>query len=174
MKDTVIYVRVSQADQNCDTQLVHLREYCQRMGYPIVKEYVDHGFSGKTDKRPAFEQLLQDMRDRKFNTLLVFKLDRVGRSLQHLLGFLQELRNRQVDFISLTENINTSTPHGELIWNILGSFAQYERQIIVARTMAGLARAKMEGKRLGRPMGSKDKAGKRRKSGYLLRWANSK
>jgi len=171
-KRIVIYARTSQADQTTENQVIALRDYCYRMQYEIVDEYIDNGYSGKTDKRPEFERLLSDMRSRKFDCIAVWRIDRVGRSLQHLLNFLQELRNRQIDFISITELIDTTTPHGELIWNILGAFSQYERSIIVARTKAGLARAKKQGKILGRPFGSKDKK-RRRKSGYLQRW-NSK
>ena len=173
MKRVGTYARVSSADQNPDTQLVHLREYCQRMGHQIIEEYIDEGFTGSNDKRPAFERLLGDMRQDKFDMVIVWKIDRVGRSLQNLLNFLQELRNKQIDFISTTEAIDTSTPHGELIWQVLGAFAQYEKALIVARTKAGLERAKREGKKLGRPRGSRDKK-YRRKSGYIIRWAKSK
>jgi len=172
LNNVVIYARTSQADQNAETQLLALRDYCERMNYNITDEYVDSGFSGKNTNRPQFERLLADMRVKKIQCILVWKIDRVGRSLQHLLSFLQELRNKNVDFISITENIDTTTPHGELIWNILGSFAQYERSIIVARTNAGLARARAEGKTLGRPRGSSDKK-RRKKSGYYARWAKT-
>lgn len=171
MRTIALYARTSMSDQSTETQLIALRDYCQRMGFQITSEYVDNGFSGKDTIRPEFERLLEDMRSKKFQAILTWKLDRVGRSLQHLLNFLQELRNRKVDFISMTEMIDTTTPHGELIWNILGAFAQYERSIIVSRTLAGLERARRQGKQLGRPKGKKD--GKvRRKSGYYARWAS--
>jgi len=169
-KNVVLYARTSMSDQNSNTQLMALRDYCNRMDYNITHEYVDDGCSGKDTNRPQFELLMNDMREKRFNTILTFKIDRIGRSLQHLLSFLQELRKKQIDFISLSENLDTSTSHGELIWSILGAFAQYERSIIIERTKAGLNRAKREGKRLGRPKGSTDKK-VRRKSGYYTRWA---
>ncbi|MDP8264165.1 MAG: recombinase family protein [Candidatus Aceula lacicola] len=171
-KRIVIYARTSQSDQTTENQVIALRDYCSRMQYEIVDEYIDSGYSGKTDKRPEFERLLNDMRSREFDCIAVWRIDRVGRSLQHLLNFLQELRNRQIDFISITELIDTATPHGELIWNILGAFSQYERSIIVSRTKAGLERARRQGIKLGRPFGSKDKK-RRKRSGYYSRWANS-
>lgn len=164
-----IYARVSTAEQTTETQLLPLRDYCQRNCYEIYEQYIDDGFSGKDDKRPAFERMLNDMRGKKFECIVVWKIDRVGRSLQHLLNFLAELRKRNVHFVSTTEQIDTSTPHGELIWNIMGAFAQFERSIIVSRTKAGLERAKKEGKTLGRPKGSKDLK-LRRVSGYYMRW----
>ena len=163
-----LYIRVSTQDQQVQNQLLPLRDYCARMSYEIVDEYVDEGWSGKDTKRPDFERMLTDMRAKRFDCIVVWKIDRVGRSLQHLLTFLQELRNRKVDFISITEMIDTTTPHGELIWNIMAAFAQYERSIIVSRTMAGLDRAKREGKTLGRPKGKKDSR-PRVKSGYYIR-----
>jgi DNA invertase Pin-like site-specific DNA recombinase len=158
------------SDQNTDTQRLALKNYCQQMDYQIIEEYIDNGFSGSNTKRPAFERLLKDMREGKVSCILVFKTDRIGRSLLHLLSFLQELRNRKVDFISLTEMINTTTPQGELIWSILGAFGQYERSIIIERTKAGLARARAEGKQIGRPKGKKDSR-PREKEGYFRRWA---
>jgi len=168
-KQCVLYVRVSTSEQTSENQLLALREYAQRMGFPIVAEYIDDGFSGKDDKRPAFEKLMKDMREKKFDCILVWKIDRIGRSLQHLLSFLQELRNKKMDFISMTESLDTTTPHGELIWNVLASVSQYERSLIVARTKAGLERARAEGKQIGRRKGQKDKK-PRKKDGYFRRW----
>ena len=170
MRNLVIYCRTSLAEQNTDTQRLALKNYCQQMGYVITEEYLDSGFSGSDIKRPAFERLLKDMREGKFHCLMVWKIDRVGRSLQHLLSFLQELRNRTVDFISMTEMIDTTTPHGELIWSVLGAVAQYERSILITRTKAGMERAKAEGKHIGRPKGLKDSK-PRQKEGYFRRWA---
>ncbi|NQT22544.1 MAG: recombinase family protein [Candidatus Omnitrophica bacterium] len=166
-----IYARVSTNDQNIDTQLLPLKEYCKRMNYTIVDKYVDKGFSGKDDKRPQFERLLADMRvSNGFNCLVVYKLDRIGRSLKHLLNLFEEFKNRGVEFISLTQNINTGTPEGKMFWQMLGVFAEFERELIVARTNSGLNRARKQGKTLGRPKGSKDKK-RRRRSGYIRRWA---
>lgn len=169
MKEVSLYIRVSQSDQNPDTQLVYLKDYCHRMQYKIEDEYIDDGYSGKDDKRPEFERLLADMRAGRINCILVYKLDRIGRNLKHLLNLFEEFKNRKIEFISATENINTNTPEGEMFWRMLGVFAEYECQLIVARTKSGLERARKQGKTLGRPKGSKDKK-RRRKSGYLLRW----
>lgn len=169
MKKVGLYGRTSMADQNLETQLMALRDYCIRMGYQIVEEYVDSGFSGKDDKRPAFEHLLADIRANKIDCVVVYKLDRIGRSLKHLLNLFEEFKNLGVDFISLTQNISTDTPEGKMFWQMLGVFAEYERELIVARTKAGLERAKRQGKSLGRPQGSLD-GRPRRKAGYLNRW----
>jgi DNA invertase Pin-like site-specific DNA recombinase len=170
-KQVVLYARTSMADQNTDTQMMALRDYCNRMSYRIASEYVDNGFSGKDDKRPEFERLLGDLRANRLSCVLVYKLDRIGRSLKHLLNLFDEFKDKGVEFISLTQNINTNTPEGKMFWQMLGVFAEYERELIVARTLAGLHRAKRQGKTLGRPVGKRD-ARPRRKSGYLLRWAN--
>ena len=168
-KKVVLYARTSMLDQNSDTQLVALREYCSRMDYEIASEYIDNGFSGKDDKRPNFERLLAAVRANEIKCVMVYKLDRIGRSLKHLLNLFEEFKNRGVEFISLTQNINTSTPEGKMFWQMLGVFAEYERELIVARTRAGLSRAIKQGKKLGRPKGSRD-GKRRRKSGYLRRW----
>lgn len=173
MKKIAIYARTSMADQNAETQLVFLREHCQRMNYQTTDEYVDSGFSGKDNNRPQFERLLADVRAGKIEGILVYKLDRIGRSLQHLITLFSEFKNRGVEFISLTQNINTETPEGTMFWRMLGVFAEYERELIVARTKTGLERARREGKQLGRPQGRKDVKA-RRKSGYYMRWATTK
>jgi site-specific DNA recombinase len=168
-----IYARVSKEEQNIETQLMALRDYCQRNNYEIVGEYLDNGISGATDNRPAFNKLLADMRTGKINCVLVYKLDRIGRSLQHLLNLFEEFKNRGVEFISLTQNINTNTPEGKMFLRMLMVLAEYERELIVSRIHSGLERAKAEGKTLGRPNGSKDTK-RRKRSGYLLRWQKDK
>lgn len=169
-KQVVLYARTSMSDQNTETQLMALRDYCNRMGSEITDVYQDNGFSGKTDKRPEFERLLGDIRASRVDCVLVYKLDRIGRSLKHLLNLFEEFKNLGVEFISLTQNINTNTPEGKMFWQMLGVFAEYEREMIVARTKSGLERARKQGKTLGRPKGSKDTK-RRRKSGYLRRWS---
>ena len=166
-----IYARVSNPDQKIDTQLLNLRDYCRRMDYEIVNEYVDDGFSGKSDKRPAFECLLADMRANKLDCIVCYKLDRIGRSLKHLLNLFEEFNNRKVGFVSLSQNIDTNTPEGRMFLRMLMVLAEYERELIVSRTKDGLKRAVKQGKTLGRPKGSKDKK-RRRKSGYLRRWSS--
>ena len=168
-----LYARVSKEEQNIETQMIALRDYCQRNNYQIVEKYLDNGFSGAKDSRPAFDRLLADMRMGKINCVLVYKLDRIGRSLQHLLNLFEELKNRGIEFISLTQNINTSTPEGKMFLRMLMVLAEYERELIVSRINSGLDRARAEGKTLGRPNGAKDTK-RRKKSGYLLRWQNNK
>jgi len=172
-KEVVLYARTSTADQTTETQLLALEDYCVRMKYKVKDKYVDNGFSGKDDKRPAFERLLSDIRGNKVGCVVVYKLDRIGRSLQHLLNLFEEFKNQKVEFISITQNINTQTPEGKMFWQMLGVFAEYERELIVSRTMAGLHRAVRQGKVLGRPQGRKDSR-KRKVSGYYLRWAKAK
>lgn len=170
MRDLVIYCRTSMSDQNTETQRRALKDYCQRMNYQIVDEYIDNGWSGKNQNRPQFERLLADIRVNKVTCVLVTRLDRVGRSLQHLISLFAEFQNRGIEFISLSENINTHTPEGKMFWQLLGVFAEYERELIVSRTKAGLARARAEGKQLGRPKGKKDTTPRETK-GYFRRWA---
>lgn len=170
MKKVALYVRVSMADQNIETQKMALEDYCKRVGLKITGIYQDDGFSGKDDKRPEFERLLGDVRSNKVDCVLVYKLDRIGRSLKHLLNLFEEFKNLGIEFISLTQNINTNTPEGKMFWQMLGVFAEYERELIVARTKSGLDRARKQGKMLGRPKGSKDTK-RRRMSGYLRRWS---
>ncbi len=165
----VLYARVSTQDQNTDTQVTALRDYCARMGYQVAEEYVDQGFSGKDNKRPEFERLLADMRQGRLDTIVVYKLDRIGRSVIHLLNLFEEFKNRGVGFISLTQNINTQTAEGRMFLKMLMVLAEYERELIVSRTLDGLARAKRQGKKLGRPQGKKD-GRPRAKAGYYLRY----
>jgi len=168
-----LYARVSKQDQNLQTQLVALRDYCQRNNYQIVEEYLDNGISGATESRPAFNKMTEDMRAGEINCVMVYKLDRIGRSLQHLLNLFEEFKNRGIEFISLTQNINTNTPEGKMFLRMLMVLAEYERELIVCRINSGLDRARAEGKTLGRPNGAKDTK-RRKRSGYLLRWQNNK
>lgn len=167
-----VYARVSTTDQNTETQLVALKDYCHRMGYEISREFVDTGFSGATDKRPAFHRLLEAIRSGSVDGVVIYKLDRIYRSLIDLLNLIQELQHRKVKLISVSENIDPATPMGKAFMHILGAFGEMERSVIVERTLAGLDRARREGKRLGRPKGSKDQ-GRRRRAGYLQRWAGN-
>lgn len=166
-----LYARTSKSEQNTETQLVALRDFCQRENYEAFKEYIDNGVSGAKDNRPAFNELIEDIRAKRINCVLVYKLDRVGRSLQHLLNLFEEFQNRGIEFISLTQNINTSTPEGKMFLRMLMVLAEYERELIVSRIKSGLDRARKEGK----PIGKRGPDKKRRKrSGYLLRWQNKK
>ena len=173
MKKVAVYARVSTSDQNVTTQVLPLREYCQRLGYEVIGEYADSGFSGKDDRRPAFERLLADMRAGKFDGVVCYKLDRVGRSVKHLLQLFEEFERRKIGFVSLSQNIDSTTPEGRMFLQMLMILAQYERELIVSRTLSGLERARKQGKTLGRPPGIKDSR-PRTRSGYYLRYARKK
>lgn len=169
--NVAIYIRNSTNEerQNPQTQIVPLKEKCEREGwsYTIYQEFA----SGSTESRPQLDLMLQRIRtQRDIDAVVVWRLDRLGRSLKHLLQLIEEFKNRKVTFISLTEGFDTSTPQGELFFHIAGAFAQFERRLIQERINAGLNRARSENKRLGRPLGSKDKK-VRRKSGYWNRWS---
>jgi DNA invertase Pin-like site-specific DNA recombinase len=170
-----IYARVSTKDQNTETQLMPIRDYCQRNEFEVLREYVDEGESGSKSSRPELNNLLNDMRERKFDTVVCYKLDRLGRSLSNLLHLLQEFKNRGIRLISVVDGLDTANdnPMSRAFWQLLGVFAELEREMIVARVNDGLDRAKKNGKSLGRPAGAKDKK-RRRLSGYHVRWAKEK
>jgi len=163
-----IYVRNSTSEerQNPETQIRPLKERCERedWDYEIFQEFA----SGSKESRPELDKMLKRIRNKEFSSVMVWRLDRLGRSLPHLLQLIEEFRKKDVKFISLTEGFDTTTAQGELFFSIAGAFAQFERKLIQERVNAGLDRARAEGKTLGRPKGSKDKK-QRRKSGYYLR-----
>src|SRR5512145_2511183 len=145
-----IYARVSTFDQEPENQLQELRRYVDARGW-IAVEYVDRGVSGAKDRRPALDQLLADAKRRRFDVLVCWRLDRLGRSLKHLISLLDDLQALGVAFVSLAEGIDATTPAGKLQMHILGAIAEFERERIRERVRAGLARARTQGKRLGRP-----------------------
>lgn len=173
MKKVAIYCRVSTQDQTTLNQELILKDYCERQGWEIYSIYKEEGISGAKESRPVLDSMLQDMRKGLFDGIVVWKLDRLGRSLQHLLQILQELQNRRVRLIITDMGIDTDTPQGKLFFSIVGAFAEFERAIIRERIIAGLERRRKQGKKMGRPLGSKDKA-RRRISGYIARWQNQK
>jgi DNA invertase Pin-like site-specific DNA recombinase len=144
-----IYARVSTADQTCENQLIELRRYCAARGWDAT-EYVDTGVSGAKDRRPALDALMADARRRKVDTVVVWRLDRFGRNLRHLITAIEELNAAGVSFVSMGENIDTASPTGRLLLGIMGSFAEFERERIRERIHAGLARARRQGQKLGR------------------------
>lgn len=165
-----IYYRISTRDkQDVGMQIKACKDFCEHNNIGIVKEYSDVGESGKKESRPQFDELLKDMRAREFDTILVYKLDRIGRSLSHLVKLFEEFKKRNINFISVTQAINTTTPEGRMFLHMLMVLAEYERELIVSRINSGLERVRQEGRVLGRPKGSKDKK-IRRKSGYYQRW----
>lgn len=145
MIKTAIYCRVSTDEQFADKQELACIEYCKRNNFEVFKVYKDV-ISGKTTSRPEFNQMLIDMRLMKFNCIMVTKLDRLGRSLQHLLSLFEEFNRKGVNFIAITQNIDTTNASGRLQMQILGAFAEFERNIISERTKEGL-KNKKEGKR---------------------------
>jgi DNA invertase Pin-like site-specific DNA recombinase len=154
MKRAVLYLRVSTIEQTTVNQERELREVAGRMGCDIVKVYKDHGISGAKgrEKRPAFDALCRDAALRKFDVVMAWSVDRLGRSLQDLVGFLSELHALRIDlFLLHQQGLDTTTPAGKAMFQMMGVFAEFERSMIQERVRAGLARAKSEGKRLGRP-----------------------
>ena len=149
-----IYARVSTSDQSTKSQLLDLRQYVADRQWLAYKEYADNGISGTIDSRPALNELMNEARKRRFDTVLVWRFDRFARSTRHLVNALEEFKNLRIDFVSYQENIDTSSPLGGAIFTILGAVAQLERDIIAERVKAGLRRAVEDGKQLGRPTGT--------------------
>ncbi|MFA6023102.1 MAG: recombinase family protein [Candidatus Pacearchaeota archaeon] len=168
-KICAIYTRVSTNDQTTLNQELELKAYCERESYEIFKVYKDEGVSGVKTSRPQLDIMLQDMRNKCFDTIIVWKFDRLGRSTQHLLQVLEELKNKEVRLIATSQNIDTFSPMGKFFFTILASFGEMEREVLKERIKLGLERRKKEGKKLGRPIGSKDKK-YRNKGGYYLRY----
>jgi DNA invertase Pin-like site-specific DNA recombinase len=149
----VLYARVSTLHQGQDPELQsrEIREYCQRRGWPLVGEYVDAGISGAKERRPQLDRLIADAHKRKFEVIIVWKFDRFARSVSHLLRALENFRALGIEFVSLSEQIDTSTPTGKMIFTVLGAVAELERSLIAERVRAGLRNAKAKGRKLGRP-----------------------
>jgi DNA invertase Pin-like site-specific DNA recombinase len=147
-----IYARVSKMNghQNPDTQLLPQREECQRRGWTIFEEYVDRGVSGAKDSRPALNRLMADAKRKRFDAVLVWKLDRFGRSLQHLVNALAEFQALGIAFVSVTDQLDMTTPQGRLMFGIISCMSEFERALIVERVKAGMSRAKLHGKLPGR------------------------
>jgi DNA invertase Pin-like site-specific DNA recombinase len=145
-----IYARVSTFDQKPENQLQELRRYVEARGWSVV-EYVDRGISGAKDRRPALDRLVADARRRRFDVLVCWRLDRLGRNLKHLITLLEEIQALGVAFVSLGEGIDCTTPAGKLQLHILAALAEFERARIAERVKAGLARVRNSGGRLGRP-----------------------
>ena len=153
-----IYCRVSTEEQDVDKQEALCKQYCKVHGFEIFGVYKDV-ISGTKSSRPSFDKLLIDMRHYKFRAVVVTKLDRLGRSLQHLLSLFSEFERKKVEFIAITQNIDTTTSAGKLQMQIIGAFAEFERNLISERTKEGLKHAKNVGKR------GKDKKPRKRRNG---------
>jgi len=174
MMKVALYLRVSTLDQTTLNQELELKKYCERESFEIYKIYKDEGISGSKTSRPELDRMLQDMRNKCFDGVIVWKFDRLGRSTAHLLQVLEELKNKNVRLIATSQNIDTSTPMGKFFFTILSGFAEMERAMITERIKLGLERKKkVENWKGGRKKGSKDKT-RRKRLGYFERWANKK
>ena len=150
---TAIYARVSTANYGQDPKLQtrELEEYCERRGWRVSGEYVDEGISGSKDSRPELNKLMADAHRRRFDAIVVWRFDRFARSVSHLLRALETFKALGVEFVSLSEQVDTSTPTGKMVFTVLGAVAELERSLIAERVKAGLRNARAKGKRLGRP-----------------------
>ncbi len=149
MKKAALYCRVSTGDQHLETQLLDLRELAKQRGLEVVREYTDV-ISGAKSKRPGLDSLMSDARRHRFDVLLVAAFDRIARNVRHFLEVLDELNHIGIQFISLRENIDTGGPLGRALLTIIGAISELERSLIVERVKAGMRRAKLEGRRIGR------------------------
>src|SRR2546422_469964 len=148
-----LYARVSTVNNGQDPtmQTRELEEYCQRRGWEIAGEYVDVGISGSKEKRPELDRLMADAHRRRFDAVVVWRFDRFARSVSHLLRALETFTALGIEFVSFSEQVDTSTPTGKMVFTVLGAVAELERSLIVERVKAGLRNARAKGKRLGRP-----------------------
>jgi DNA invertase Pin-like site-specific DNA recombinase len=149
VKRAVVYARVSTGDQHLETQLLDLREMAKQRGLEVVREYSDV-ISGAKSKRPGIDSLMSDARRHRFDVVLVAAFDRIARNVRHFLEVLDELNHIGIQFISLRENIDTGGPLGRALLTIIGAIAELERSLIAERVRAGMRRAKLEGRRIGR------------------------
>lgn len=157
LKRVAIYLRTSTTGQHTDNQRLELERIAERRGWSVAEVYEDFGISGAKgrDKRPALDRMLKDANRRRFDVLMAWSIDRVGRSLSDLLATIQHLKTVGVDLYLDQQNIDTTTPTGRLLYQITGAFAEFERSMIRSRVNAGLARARVQGKTLGRrPIGT--------------------
>jgi DNA invertase Pin-like site-specific DNA recombinase len=150
---TAIYARVSTGNgaQSPEMQIRELREYCKRRRFQISREYIDQGISGMKESRPALNKLMGDAHFRRFDAVVVWKFDRFARSVSHLLRALETFKSLGIEFISLSEAMDSSTPSGKMCLTVLGAVAELERSLICERVRAGLRNARAKGKVLGRP-----------------------
>lgn len=148
-----IYARVSTAHNGQDPsmQTRELEEYCQRRGWELAGCYVDTGISGSKESRPELDKLIADAHRRRFDAVVAWKFDRFARSVSHLLRALETFKALGIDFVSLSEQVDTSTPTGKMVFTVLGAVAELERSLICERVRAGIRNAKAKGRRLGRP-----------------------
>jgi DNA invertase Pin-like site-specific DNA recombinase len=153
MKKVAIYARVSTDKQTCENQLQELRLTAERMGYAVVAEFVDSGISGMKTRqdRPALDSMMKSATQRKFDMILCWSIDRLGRSLQNLIEILNELQSMKIDLFFLQQGMDTTTPSGRMIFSVFGAIGEFERNLVRERVMVGLQTAKARGVKLGRP-----------------------
>ena len=151
MPRLALYARVSTSEQRVEPQLHALRSYAEARGLEVASECLDEGISGAKDRRPALDRLLADARRRIFDVVACVKLDRLARSVHHLTSLAREFQALGIDLVFLDQAIDTSTPAGRLLFHVLGSIAEFERDLIRERTVAGMTSAKRRGARVGRP-----------------------
>ena len=145
-----IYCRVSTLDQHPETQLLDLQQLAAQRNLTVVQVYTDHGFSGAKSRRPGLDQMLYDAKRHQFDVVLVWAADRLARSVKHFVDILAELDHLKIGFVSYREQIDTSGPLGKAIMTIVAAIAELERSLIVERVKAGLRRARLEGRHIGR------------------------
>ena len=152
VRKVAIYCRVSTLDQTVDNQLIELRDHCSKMGWEITKEYSDEGLSGtlSRDKRPALNSLIKDAYRKRFDAVVCWDISRIGRSMKELVLFLSDMKDRDIGIASVRQGFDTSTTMGGMMFQFVGILSSWEREMIRERTLAGLERAKSEGKTLGR------------------------
>jgi DNA invertase Pin-like site-specific DNA recombinase len=155
-KNVALYARTSTHDQNPGMQIDELRRVAGQRGWQVVGEYVDAGHSGAKDRRPELDRMMGDVHRGKVDTVMVWKFDRFARSVRHLVSALEDFRARNVDFVSVTDGIDTSTPAGRFTFHVISAVAELEREMIRERTRCGIAAARRRGSRIGRPQARVD------------------
>ena len=153
MKKVCLYCRVSTTHQTSENQLRELRVVAERMGYEIVSEFIDNGISGAKSRkdRPALDEMMKLATQRKFEMVMCWSIDRLGRSLQHLVEILNELQAMKIDLYFMQQGMDTTTPSGRMIFSVFGAIGEFERNLIRERVIAGQQRAKASGVHIGRP-----------------------
>ena len=152
VRKVCVYARCSTSDQKVSNQLIEIRDHCSNMGWEIVKEYVDEGLSGtlSRDKRPAFNEMIKDGYRKKFDSVVCWDISRLGRSMKELILFLSDMKDREIGICSVRQGFDTSTTMGSIMYQFVGILSEWEATMISERTLAGLERARREGKTLGR------------------------
>ena len=153
MKKVCLYCRVSTTHQTSENQLRELRAVAERIGYEIVSEFIDNGISGAKSRkdRPALDEMMKLATQRKFEMVMCWSIDRLGRSLQHLVEILNELQAMKIDLYFMQQGMDTTTPSGRMIFSVFGAIGEFERNLIRERVIAGQQRAKAAGVHIGRP-----------------------